>query len=223
MDAKPPPIEDSSTLNLAASSSIKKQTKSKKKNLCKYPDCTRVIQTNCKGYCLTHVNYINYDENDVTDVTKVRVRINTRLENGFCRAILPIELREKWGFPQGPPPEDLSGGNEIDMDAKMKTEEMEEEDDTKPPAAAAGGDEMEVDEPMPNAKDTNVDGPAAKQKAVFQNEEVVKHLYECPFPGCPKTNLTRNGIAAHYGMKHGYVYIFVIILCVFYIYYIVLF
>jgi len=89
-------------------------------------------------------------------------------------------------------------------------------------AAAAGGEEMEVDEPMPNVK-VNVDGPAAKQKAVFQKDEVVKQLYECPFPGCPKTNLTRNGIAAHYGMKHGYVYIFVIILCVFYIYYFVLF
>lgn len=35
------------------------------------------------------------------DVTKVRIRICTRLQNGFCRAILPPEVRSRWGFEVG--------------------------------------------------------------------------------------------------------------------------
>lgn len=27
--------------------------------------------------------------------------------------------------------------------------------------------------------------------------------YDCPFPGCNKTNLTKMGLSAHHGMKHG--------------------
>ena len=27
--------------------------------------------------------------------------------------------------------------------------------------------------------------------------------YDCPFPGCDRTNLTKMGLCAHHGMKHG--------------------
>ena len=27
--------------------------------------------------------------------------------------------------------------------------------------------------------------------------------YDCPFPGCNRTNLTKMGLSAHHGMKHG--------------------
>jgi hypothetical protein len=109
-------------------------------NLCKWPDCLKYIQSNCHGYCLTHVKYADYmgssgggggegefgagmmgggaedtadyDDDLLYEVTKVRVRVQQRLQNGFCRAILPMELRDKWGFVRG-------GGEE---------EEEEEED-----------------------------------------------------------------------------------------------
>ena len=54
----------------------------------------------------------DYDDDLLYEVTKVRVRVQQRLQNGFCRAILPMELRDKWGFVRG-------GGEE---------EEEEEED-----------------------------------------------------------------------------------------------
>ena len=42
---------------------------------------------------------------------------------------------------------------------------------------------------------------AAKQKTTYAEEEEVKPLYSCP--ACDKTNLTKHGLHAHYGMKHG--------------------
>ena len=42
---------------------------------------------------------------------------------------------------------------------------------------------------------------AAKQKTIYAEEEEVKPLYSCP--ACDKTNLTKHGLHAHYGMKHG--------------------
>lgn len=46
------------------------------------------MQTNCSGYCMTHVKLFNSQNEDSGEATKVRVRVNTRLLNGFCRAIL---------------------------------------------------------------------------------------------------------------------------------------
>ena len=89
--------------NIAEHNSDMKKRTLNKSNLCKWPSCTKYIQSNCNGYCLTHVKYANYEEGDVYDVTKVRVRIGSRLQNGFCRAILPLELRRQWGF-------DVAGG-----------------------------------------------------------------------------------------------------------------
>ena len=92
--------------NIAEHSSDLKKRTLNKSNLCKWPSCTKYIQSNCNGYCLTHVKYANYEEGDVYDVTKVRVRIASRLQNGFCRAMLPLELRIRWGF-------EVGGGGEI--------------------------------------------------------------------------------------------------------------
>lgn len=93
---------------------INKRFFKNKSNLCKWPDCIKYIQSNCHGYCLTHVKYADYmgegegedgdgwldDEGEdlLYEVTKVRVRLDNRLQNGFCKAILPQELRDEWGF-----------------------------------------------------------------------------------------------------------------------------
>lgn len=104
--------------NIAEHSSDLKKRTLNKSNLCKWPSCTKYIQSNCNGYCLTHVKYANYEEGDVYEVTKVRVRIASRLQNGFCRAILPLELRDRWGFDLGDgagikdSPEDNDGGED---------------------------------------------------------------------------------------------------------------
>lgn len=95
---------------------MKKRFLTNKSNLCKWPECIRYIQSNCHGYCLTHVKYADYmgegergdgdgedwlnneGEDLLYEVTKVRVRLDSKLQQGFCKAILPQELRDEWGF-----------------------------------------------------------------------------------------------------------------------------
>ena len=63
---------------------------------CKWEGCTKRRQTNCNGYCLTHVksNYEEFKSNYEGDgmvVTKVRVHLEGKLPQGFAQAILSQE------------------------------------------------------------------------------------------------------------------------------------
>ena len=57
-------------------------------------------------------------------------------------------------------------------------------------------DEYTDNEPV-STKSQQGCGPAIKRGAVDGD------LFKCPFPGCEKTNLSRHGLHAHYGMMHG--------------------
>ncbi|KAL3817063.1 hypothetical protein ACHAXA_000113, partial [Cyclostephanos tholiformis] len=125
-----------------AQSFEKKRLMKNRSNLCKWPDCLKYIQSNCHGYCLTHVKYADYmgsggtnegefyggggmggegdpadyyDDDLLYEITKVRVRVQQRLQNGFCRAILPMELRDKWGFIRGGGDEEEEYGTNLGM------------------------------------------------------------------------------------------------------------
>lgn len=104
----------------AAESAVKKTAN--KSSLCKIVGCDKYKQANCGGYCLQHVKAKQaYDDDDLEDVTKVRVRCDNRLQNGFCVAILSDENRDKLGLERPPAMSDededgVSHDNEDDID-----------------------------------------------------------------------------------------------------------
>ena len=92
--------------NAAAESAIKRKSVNRS-SLCKVEGCDKYKQANCNGYCLEHVKSKKaYDDDDLEDVTKVRVRCDTRLQNGFCVAILSEESRDKLGLKRPMPMSD---------------------------------------------------------------------------------------------------------------------
>jgi len=151
-------------------SSLKK--KNNKRYLCKWEGCEKYIQSNCHGYCLTHVKFANYEAEDGVNVTKVRVRMAQRLQNGFCQAVLPVELRERWGFNSLKNVEfagDVSGGNggRIGTESAFKNEQTmvgDDNDDCKPEAVTSPVDngsnvgsespeEITMEDPKPHGND----------------------------------------------------------------------
>eukprot|EP00985_Skeletonema_marinoi_P005765 scaffold2504_cov138-Skeletonema_marinoi.AAC.2 len=157
----------------AAESAMKKKTN--KHSLCKIVGCDKYKQANCNGYCLHHVKAKKaYDDDDLEDVTKVRVRCDTRLQNGFCVAILSDENRSKLGLKRPPPMSDEDededeDGVSDDDDVEMEMGQGEEE---APSAAAkAGQPDFEV-------------SPAIRRK---ENGALM-----CKAVGCPKIAQTKD-------------------------------
>ena len=150
-------------------SSLKKKT-TNKSNLCKWSGCEKYIQSNCNGYCLTHVRHANYEEGDAMDVTKVRVRLFGRLQNGFRQAVIPAGLRDEWGFVGS-----SSSGMDEDGDAKKEEdgdEGMEdEEDERKPAAVKTEEDETSMDVDKSDDQDAEEDAKPSAMEVDGPNEK----------------------------------------------------
>lgn len=122
----------------AAQSAIKK--KANKSSLCKFVGCDKYKQANCNGYCLQHVKAKKaYEDDDLEDVTKVRVRCETRLQNGFCVAILSDDDRTKLGLERPPSIADEDEDGDYHHD-----DEDDVEMDTSSTASSAGRPDFEV-------------------------------------------------------------------------------
>lgn len=105
----------------AAESAIKKQTYNRS-SLCKFEGCDKYKQANCGGYCLKHVkSKAAYDDDDIEDVTKVRIRCDNRLQNGFCVAIFSVENRAKLGLERPPQMSDDDAASDDDEDDEIET------------------------------------------------------------------------------------------------------
>lgn len=149
----------------AAESAVKKKT-TNKSSLCKFVGCDKYKQANCNGYCLQHVKSKKaYDDDDLEDVTKVRVRCDNRLQNGFCVAILSDDNRFKLGLERLPPMSDEDGGSDDGV-------EMEEQGKEPPSAVAKAG--------RPDFKVSN----AIRRK---ENGALM-----CKAVGCPKIAQTKD-------------------------------
>jgi len=133
------------------------------------------------------------EEDDIDDgVTKVRVRLSSKLQQGFCQAILPAELREKWEMVAERPKKKKS---EETTNKKVSGESKKNEGPTKP--ENAGGAKLSYYMKQAYGQIGEIDGDDDE----YETETIVKELYQCP--KCDKTNLTKNGMHAHWGMKHS--------------------
>jgi len=134
------------------------------------------------------------EEDDIDDgVTKVRVRLSSKLQQGFCQAILPAELREKWEMVAERPKKKKS---EETTNKKVSAGESTKNEGPKKPENA-GGAKLSYYMKQAYGQVGEVDGDDDE----YETETIVKELYQCP--KCDKTNLTKNGMHAHWGMKHS--------------------
>ena len=159
--------------------------------MCKMQGCAKYVQTNCNVYCLTH----NPANNKLLDdgVTKVRVRLSSKLQQGFCQAILPAELREKWEMVAERPKKKKSEettNKKVSAGESLKNEEPKKTEN-------AGGAKLSYYMKQAYGQVGEIDGDEDE----YETETIVKELYQCP--KCDKTNLTKNGMHAHWGMKHS--------------------
>ena len=138
---------------------------------CNYPGCTKHCQSNCHGYCLTHVKLFLSDDDEFPP--------NNGKKVSKRRSRAPDSPRAADSNLKSPPEE---------MIAKLRND----------PIAAAALDALSSSEDDVPTTSAPADCFSSAKKAAGKS---VKPLYNCP--DCDKKNLTKNGLAAHFGMKHG--------------------
>ena len=160
---------------LAAAESAMKKSTMRPSHFCKFEGCDKYKQSNCNGFCLQHVkSRVAYEDDDLEVVTKVRVRCDKRLHNGFCVAILSDESRAKLGLERPPP---MSGDE--DMANDDDDEEMEDQD----------GDTTPAEEKTYSVGNNKICQPDFKISNTIRRKENGALL--CKAVGCPKIAQTK--------------------------------